>query len=1059
MINQSRRRNWSFSGHGRYVAVAAVDTYNTTNDAPSNSNSAPVPVSNREETNTRLQKQHQQERCQRLRRTKGYRRGESTSTILWIKTIPAFCMVYAAMQYFVLVHRSGSGDLFPRNSIYGNPIRDLSTAPMLRSTTTTTKTKTREESILEQTKRKRRTRTTPRSKTKERATSHFSFLPFLSGVGQTNNDSRNYTAAAAMDAHAQEYAHAMDFVTYPSFPTTDHIIIGDDDNICGNSSNNNDAARRYDSNDRIVIAGLFSHPVAAELALTLVKKCGVRHIIGLSDQLLTVDDSSRLEFLVRSIPGLQLEVGRGPLGTRATEDLFKIHLPSHVFYFQSESFQIPSDGGDNEGGDNDNNNEATDFKTHSGSDQLQQICNAIAKIQSSSSSSNPKKAKEQPKLKTSLLYVTSALPETNKSENSNNLAVTTALSTFHQITLDTYRMQYQLNVRELALPNIFGPFEEGAGWLLSEEFIRRAHEFMYDDENKHHRHSKRQSYAYNYTSSTMNADTDSKTVASISYNMNQPIISITDAVRSILVSGRSGRVSDEQTSVPILAATKSRTTTLLNLSKTLMPLLFTNSQNQHNDRKDQKRKTEVNKTLLPILAWQYKRYNPYQDPIDCDFSPVENDQISTQGLINTRHQLLEDSKTMNSVAISQLERRQHDIFPCITTCASYVKCTKSVWDTKISIAKQATQDCNFVLYTVDFSSTLETIPVMRESINNAPWPRDSFCQLAFVSSSSTIVKNTTQEKVNAEKHDAKGENTVEERIDVWNGKVSNNGWILVWIDEDEDSISPMDSVLPKIIPETLMHESVQFVFYLEPQHFEILPPMQLMWFLMGRQLTVAEKTKKDVSLESHKEWLIPEQHIALFSHTYKDTDVEHLDQSKPDFMVRAAKFILEQNTKINESKRNNQMQQLKNTQQLQAYANSLMWRKEEAVKFELVDTPLMIYPIDNRRGRQLRCEWYEEQLFWSNEDNANLEGLSLSYVLYRWRRQERLFPKIDDKKWGEMIMLGKNGKALPRSAAKFKTLVDKVEGRREMGPSLDPLHFVRLHSPLNARKFYEYESS
>uniref|UniRef100_A0A7S4AU13 Uncharacterized protein n=1 Tax=Pseudo-nitzschia australis TaxID=44445 RepID=A0A7S4AU13_9STRA len=685
----------------------------------------------------------------------------------------------------------------------------------------------------------------------------------------------------------------------------------------------------------------------------------------------------------------------------------------------------------------------------------------MAKLQSSSSSSNPKKAIEQPKTKTSLLYVTLALPETSKSDNSNNLAVTTTLSTFHKITLDIYRMRYQLNVRELALPNIFGPFEEGAGWLLSEEFIRRAHEFMYDDENKHHHYNKRQRYAYSYTSTTTAADTDtdSKTVAPISLNMNQPIISITDAVRSILVAGRSGQVSDDQTSVPILALTKSRTTTLLKLSKTLMPLLLNSSHHQHNNSKDQKRKTVVNKTLLPILAWQYKRYNPYQDPIDFDFSPVENVQISTLGLVNTRHQLLEDSKTMHSVAISQLERRQHDMFPCITTCASYVKCTESVWDTKVSIAKQATQDCNFVLYTVDFSSTLETIPVMRESINDVPWPRDSFCQLAFVSSSSTIVQNATQEKVNAEENDAKGEGNVKERIDEWNGKVSNNGWTLVWIDEDEDSIPPMDSVLPKIVPETLMHESVQYVFYLETQHFEILPPMQLMWFLMGRQLISAEKTKKDVSLESHKEWLIPEQHIALFSHTYKDTDVEHLDQSRPDFMVRAAQFILEQNTKINESKRDDQMQQLKNTRQLQAYANSLMWRKEEAVKFELVDTPLMIYPIYNRRGRQLRCEWYEEQLFWSNEDNINLEGLSLSYVLYRWHRQKRLFPKIDDERWGEMIMLGENGKTLPRSAAKFKNLVDKVEGRKEMGPLFDPLHFVKLHSPLNARKFYEYESS
>jgi hypothetical protein len=834
-------------------------------------------------------------------------------------------------------------------------------APMLRSSS-------RELHQLDYAKRNRRRRTTP---LRILEGSKFSFSSPISVL--------DYSKNTASD------------VTYPSFPTTDYVA-GDD--ICGHSKKN-----AYNTSDRIIISGIFSHPVAAEMALTLAERCGVRHIVGLSDHLLNTEESSRLEFLFRRIPGLELKVGKGPLGDRATQELFESFLPSHVFYFQSESFKISTISDDDD--------EESVFVTHSGTDQIEQICNTIVKIQSKS---------EEIEAATSLLYMASSLPQTNDSDK-NDMSVT-IISKSNQILLDTYRIQYQLDVKVLNLPIIFGPFKEGALWLLSDEFIPIANENQYND-----------NASSNLTTTT-------------SFNMTQPIISITDAIRSILVAGKWGHVPDCE-SIPILAAAKSQTTTLLNLSKTLLPLLTTSSI-------PNTKKKALDTSLLPIISWNYKTAMPYRDPAEFDTSPIENDKIATLGLNNTRHHLIEDENVENA-GFSQLERRQHNIFPCVSVCSSFVKCRSSIWDPILSIAKSATEGCQFLLYAADFSPTLDELPVIRESSNNAQWPRDSFCQLAFVSSNSTIVKNAIQKEIERNGDEASKDKTVER----WNGQVSSNGWTLVWVDKDEESISEADFMIPKINPESILNPSVQFVFYIEPHHYESLPPLQIMWFLMGKQLSAAAQRKNDKSY-TNKEWLIPGRQIAFFTHTYNESDIEHLDPTKPDYISKAAKFILEQNGKSNLAQED-ASQKFNTTRQSEAYTSSLIWQKEEGFKFELVDTPLMIYSVHNIRGRQFRCEWYEEQLFWSNEDNRNLEGLSLSYVLHRWRRRGRLLRNTFDDKWGEMMLLRDNGEELSPSTVQFKKLADKEEGRKEVLPPSDTQHYVKIHNPLAVRKFYSYE--
>ena len=819
--------------------------------------------------------------------------------------------------------------------------------------------------------------------------------PFLSVV----DDSKN------TDTHEMDSVVATGSA-YPSFPITDHVA---GDYICGYHQTND-----YNIKDRIIISGILSHPVAAELALTLSEGCGVRHIFGLSDHLLNSEESSRLEFLLRRIPNLKLKVEKGALGDQATQELFESFMPTHVFYFGMDV------------------DEKRTFLFRSGTNQLEQICNSIIKIKSKS---------PENEAGTKLLYVSSNLAETNK--NRLSIKITSIL-------LATYRMKYQLDARVLNLPYIFGPFKDGAAWLHSDEFVRTVNEMTGLDQDQ-------------------NSDAISKSATTTSFNMTQPIMSIPDAVRSILVSANLEDIQNNR-SIPILLAPKSQTT-LLNLSKTLI-LLFKTSIAPNIKALDT--------SILPILSYNYKRAKPYRDPTDFHASQIENRKTSTLALNNTRHHLIWNENTENG-AFSQLERRQHNIFPCISVCASFVECKSSIWDSIAPISKRLTKDCKFLLYTADFSPTLSELPMVRDQIYKKEWPRESFCQLAFVSSNSTIVKNTIQKEVTLKGEDASTNETAEE----WNGQLSSNRWILVWVEGNDELMHQADLMIPKTNPESLLSLDVVYVFYIEPQHYKVIPPLQLFYEMTEQTSIAAQRTD---------EYLIPEKHVAFFTHAYNESAFEHLDVTKSDYVSEATKIIIEQNNKTS-LHNEGAFQAFKSSRQNEAYSISLIWQKEAGVEFELIDTALMLYPVHNIRSRQFRCEWYEEQLVWSNDNNRNLEALSLSFVLNRWRRQGKLLPNTIGDNWGEMVLLGENGEELSPSDVDLKKSISIEKNREEPSPGdvelkktesfgengevlspakigvwgkekrtelrkfteeTDPRHFVKVHSAINARKFYSH---
>jgi hypothetical protein len=327
---------------------------------------------------------------------------------------------------------------------------------------------------------------------------------------------------------------------------------------------------------------------------------------------------------------------------------------------------------------------------------------------------------------------------------------------------------------------------------------------------------------------------------------------------------------------------------------------------------------------------------------------------------------------------------------------------------------------------------MEDLPAIQEGpeSSNGMWPRDLVCQVAFVSPKSKLVTTLVQE----EKHNRPKDNLHTADL---NGKLLHNNWLLIWSKRDDtDTMTEADYMMPKIVPGNFFGGNVTKAFYVEPTLVYSLPSLQIMWYLMAKQLDAKKQkgrttrvTRSGTSVGELVELpVVPARHVALFTHSFGLPEPLSSEIS----MDAVAKFVLAQKGQGSE-------RSLWPRRQMQFYDNAL-----ERSRVQLVDTFILIHNLESDRSRRLRCEWYEEQLFWSNDQdgrNRDLEDLSLAFVLARWRTENRLVPAVDDDDiWGERIVdLSKGDK------------VEIIETATESPPSQ---YFVRLHKPMKARRQY-----
>jgi hypothetical protein len=713
-------------------------------------------------------------------------------------------------------------------------------------------------------------------------------------------------------------------------------------NLCGTIA---------DTDARVLISGILTHPFGSELALFLSKECRVQRIVGLSEHALDSEGYRRLAFLLRHLPNIEIHrteaLESGP-GSTDIQNMFTSLIPTHVIHLEATSFLPPS------------------LQIHppmiavrNSIHKLERLCEAMVK-QKTLGKSPPR-----------MVYIT--IPTFQE-----NGYLSRAIQEIYPLVMKTYRSQYNASLIHLQLPAIYGPFPE-ASYLMD---------------------------------TILNKSKNVTNLSNPATNIPASFIHVTDSVYLTLnCMTRTKQTSDPSLLASFVAA-KAHTHSLQALSSALRANRPVN--NTNSDRLlDQSHS---------MLSWYHKSAHPY----DTKTSDNPRTQQAVRRSNSKLSQLSGNSQSL--VGISQLERRNYQLFPCTSECATaHTLCNNSTFDESVfTLTRNSTYDCRYVLYTSDFSTNLIDLPAMRNNTEqNVAWPAHLFCQVAFVSSKSKLVSELIR------REEVKDELTNQLDPSHWNGKLTHNRWQLVWPslddnddDNDEIRLEEADYIMPKIVPGIFFSHNVTKALYMELQHIDPLPSLPVLWYLMAKQLDQKSVPGHDKIVRRSGTLIektiyipgIPARHVALFSHWFHANG--HTSAGA------MAKDVLEQKGVGRERPWPNQ--------QMKFFDHGF-----QDFDFRLPDSFLVVHNLQSERSRQLRCEWYEEQLFWSDEENRNrdLEDMTLAFVLARRRMEHRLVA-VDDL-WGERLVTS--------DELADKRGVDKMPSQ----------YFVKLHKSMKVRRHYE----
>ena len=328
--------------------------------------------------------------------------------------------------------------------------------------------------------------------------------------------------------------------------------------------------------------------------------------------------------------------------------------------------------------------------------------------------------------------------------------------------------------------------------------------------------------------------------------------------------------------------------------------------------------------------------------------------------------------------------------PCASGCRwQGGMCSKSPWDSVIGTTKEITKTCPYVLYTVDLRPELEFFEKQSSPSSRPGW-EDWFCKIAFVSSSSKL----------AAVHYADELKDKSLPMDEWNGKNKQGQWIIITVPGTQYSMPEFERSMAKLSPTLLFNDRVEKAMYINHRRV-ILTTDQAVGVMQHletqarkspeKKTIVDEKTKENVDI-----WLPPHphRHSVFFTNKYNLGEEVNVNSAK-----NLASFVM-QNSGIAETKDIRAQVQFyeqtahlirTNFQRSPTYSEIF---QENRFPYDFLRSTWLVHELRSEEGRNLRCEMYEEHSLWGN---ANMEDLSMGYVLVRKRVNMQLGSMIDNK--------------------------------------------------------------
>mmetsp|Transcript_17583 Transcript_17583/g.43253 ORF Transcript_17583/g.43253 Transcript_17583/m.43253 type:complete len:869 (+) Transcript_17583:107-2713(+) len=200
--------------------------------------------------------------------------------------------------------------------------------------------------------------------------------------------------------------------------------------------------------------------------------------------------------------------------------------------------------------------------------------------------------------------------------------------------------------------------------------------------------------------------------------------------------------------------------------------------------------------VVKLLAWHYDRAFPYGGGRQ-EIPDERASFVASHGIVSCPPS---DKECLKGTPV----------FPCASECSHEVQCVDSFYDEIIGWTQALTKKCEVVLYTIDLSNSLESLPSAHLKIRSKS---DSFvagdCNVAFVSANSVLYKSiSTQSSVSSF---LGGSRTVQK----------NGEWILAPVKIPSSDGEPahaserMLSLLPKLSP-GLFFSKAKRAIYIDP---------------------------------------------------------------------------------------------------------------------------------------------------------------------------------------------------------------------------------------------------
>jgi hypothetical protein len=313
----------------------------------------------------------------------------------------------------------------------------------------------------------------------------------------------------------------------------------------------------------------------------------------------------------------------------------------------------------------------------------------------------------------------------------------------------------------------------------------------------------------------------------------------------------------------------------------------------------------------------------------------------------------------------------HYQFPCTSECSIPGSCLPSVYDEVVRNSRKITKGCRNVLYVVHLSHYLKDLPPALNIDENPPKGYTAFlCQIAIISGFSIV---------------AQGE-------DIF------RNWTLVRVPAEDSKMSEADFMLPKLSPGLLLDANVAKAIYLEIETLTHFTADKVVSFI--RSIDSQSKRGNYVKFQRSGtpiirwDWIrgTPARISVMLGREYAGL------QSNNTISQLAKTIASEKELPINK-RMNIQTEFYEHAAHLVQTTQSrrldeLQANNYKEFPFQFWNTDLIVHDLRFDEARLLRCEWYDEQVFWGTR---GMEDVSLSFILAK--RRVRGLHGSDENGW------------------------------------------------------------